>query len=77
MQSFFQRFGFIVRKSKGFYEATREIGRIYADATDDPMPKFILRKMPALRWAGSVTKITINNGKRQMEERIYYSHLTL
>ncbi|MBS3905163.1 MAG: methyltransferase domain-containing protein [Simkania sp.] len=70
------RFGFVIRQSNGYYEATRDIGREYCDK-DNAIPQFTLKKEPHLPWSGSPTKFIVDNGKSILEEVVYYSHLTL
>jgi SAM-dependent methyltransferase len=76
VQHICMRFGFVIRKSNGYFEATRDIGRGYRDK-DHILPHFVLKKEPPLPWSGNVTKFIVNNGKSVLEELIYYSHLTL
>ena len=76
VQGVCQRFGFVIRKANGYFEATRDIGRDYADPPH-VIPRFILNKQPNLPWSGSVTTFTVDNGTSILKETIYYSHLVL
>lgn len=76
IQNVCQRFGFVIRRSSGYFEAIRDIGRDYIDPPG-ALPHFQLQKQPNLPWSGSVTKFIVDNGSTVLEEDVYYSHLTL
>lgn len=76
IQNVSKHFGVVVRRASGYFEAGRDIGRNYQDP-EGTIPRFILKPMPKVPWAGHVTRFIVDNGSSRLEEDVYYSHLTL
>ena len=76
IQSICGYFGFVIRRSSGYYEAISDVGREYEDPPT-VVPRFTVKKEPSTPWAGAIAKFHVDNGKSILEETVYYSHLTL